>query len=118
MMVRLEANKYSLILICLIRFQFHDGAIGSTYLCYPDFSVPTFQFHDGAIGRILTKIFLEDTTYFNSMMVRLEVSIKIKEIRGCSDFNSMMVRLEDFFNVIPFFKFHHFNSMMVRLEAG
>ncbi len=79
-------------------FQFHYGAIGRSSTQRPVSRFMTFQFHYGAIGSLPRATDIPRLINFNSIMVRLEVSVLVGYVFGVWDFNSIMVRLEGSFS--------------------
>ena len=77
-----------------------------------------FQFPNGSIKRLLFEQGANGLLCFNSLMVRLKVTVHNPEAefpQPC--FNSLMVRLKDFLCNRDRCKRRSFNSLMVRLKA-
>ena len=115
----------------MVRLEDEVGTLNFTYT--------SFQFHYGTIRSMILFLFAFTRTYFNSTMVRLEVSSASLAASSCSYFNSTMVRLEVSRFLLKsrpiLFQFHYgtirssfscseeeasldFNSTMVRLEVS
>ena len=70
--VRLEPNLGQVNVISW-SFQFHKGAIRTTYFYHNFRMYIVFQFHKGAIRTVLDKLSIKPLLYFNSIKVRLEL---------------------------------------------
>jgi len=94
MMVRLEAGKYGTTIFSTFLFQFHDGAIGRATGQNTFSATSSFQFHDGAIGRNQRRIVECSAVIFQFHDGAIGSTAAASEIGLLSYFNSMMVRLE------------------------
>ena len=75
-------------------FQFHKGAIRTSYKMQRWLNGRIFQFHKGAIRTLQINSFITCFSYFNSIKVRLERAPPHRWRFCCLDFNSIKVRLE------------------------
>ena len=77
-----------------VLFQFHKGTIRTGIVRLLHLDVEKFQFHKGTIRTVRRLLYQYWRLNFNSIKVRLELDIVVRQRKELYDFNSIKVRLE------------------------